>query len=193
MSPDFFRNLHGLTIAQLLDREKAADDLLRQAEAEQQAADRAIVEGAADLVASADDRALEKAEHRARVAAVRATAARTVAADVAAALAEARDRFDVDAHRAQRLEEAPERRKQMQKQLEAALQGLAVAQFTLDTSPGLWLTVELPPKPNGVSQPARRRLTHVGENVAAERNGWQAQVDRIRSELAALDQLEQAA
>lgn len=192
MSPDFFRNLHGLTIAQLLDREKAADDLLQQAEAEQQAADRAIVEGAADLVASADGKALEKAEHRARVAAVRATAARTVAADVAAALAEARDRLDSAADRARRVDEAPTRRKQLQQQLEAALQRLAVAQFSLDTGAGLWLTVELPPKPGGVSQPSQRRLTMRGENARAERDGYQAEVDRIRSELAALDELQAA-
>lgn len=183
----YFSRLDSLSIAELIEREKRAAELLTEAEEQLQQLAQRLIEGAAERVATGNQREYEDAERSQRLAAMRAADCRAVLAQVQSVLGAAREVAFGKREAAERVAQAPERRRKLLAELERAQFQLGQATAMFEESAGVWLIIE---KPKG--HPQERRLTILGQNLKAALDQARGEVDRIRAELRALDELQAA-
>jgi hypothetical protein len=184
---DYFTNLRGLGVLQLVERQQRAQELLTQAEEHQRDVERRLIASAAERVATGEAREYDIAERDQRLAAQRVADCRAVLGQMQAAAEAARVvAFGDEQVRALRAG-APDRRRKLIADLERAQFVLGQRAGEFEDCGSAWMLIEKP-KPH----PPERRLTILGERLKAARDGAQAEVDRIRRELRELDDLQAA-
>jgi hypothetical protein len=183
-SAGYFSRLDSLSIPELIEREKRAAELLTEAEERLQQLAQRLIEGAAERVATGDQRAYEDAERAQRMAAMRVADCRAVLAQVQSVLGAAREAAFGKREAVERSADASERRRKLLAELERAQFQLGQATAMFEESAGVWLIVSKPHP-----HPSERRLTILGQNLKAALDQARGEVDRIRSELRSIDQL----